>query len=290
MKQIFLLFSYFLFSQAQAQLSFSELGSEPAYCRLFGYQTGNGLVYAAATGGTPDYTYLWTDLQSGSTNSATVWGGLNPGCYEIMVTDGLGATLIDTVCVDSVMPIADFELTDGSITPTGTDFYGFGTSNGRFISTSQNICNPLGTGCDTALFWNFSHPSGAWWLSSGFDTTYWQSFYVDPGTYDIAHVTININGCSDTVVKTVNIFGPLEAPTEEIQNFSVTYQFGSINFKNPYDESVNIQIFDITGQVVFTDKTSDYNSNISLEVNTGVYLVQLENKSGAKLTEKIIIP
>ena len=91
-------------------------------------------------------------------------------------------------------------------------------------------------------------------------------------------------------MKTVNIFGPLEAPTEEIQNFSVTYQFGSINFKNPYDESVNIQIFDITGQVVFTDKTSDYNSNISLEVNTGVYLVQLENKSGAKLTEKIIIP
>jgi hypothetical protein len=43
-------------------LYFVELGTEPAYCRLFSYQSGNGVVYAAAAGGNPDYTYLWTNL------------------------------------------------------------------------------------------------------------------------------------------------------------------------------------------------------------------------------------
>jgi len=48
---------------------------------LFDFQSGNGVVFAAATGGVPDYTYLWTNLETGDTEDNTTWGGLNPGNY-----------------------------------------------------------------------------------------------------------------------------------------------------------------------------------------------------------------
>ncbi|WP_035843213.1 PKD domain-containing protein, partial [Crocinitomix catalasitica] len=46
-------------------LEFVELGYEPAYCRLYDYQKGNGVVKAAMIGGVADYGYLWTNLQTG---------------------------------------------------------------------------------------------------------------------------------------------------------------------------------------------------------------------------------
>ena len=58
-------------------LVFSEFGFDPAYCRLYGYQNGNGVAFGAATGGTPDYDYLWTNLDNGATSINSTWGGLN---------------------------------------------------------------------------------------------------------------------------------------------------------------------------------------------------------------------
>lgn len=60
------------------EMIFSELGKTPAMCRLYGYQSGNGVVFAAVTGGTPDYTYLWENLETGATTASSTWGGLNP--------------------------------------------------------------------------------------------------------------------------------------------------------------------------------------------------------------------
>ncbi|MFT4601712.1 MAG: hypothetical protein ACI857_001895 [Arenicella sp.] len=75
------------------ELVFSEFGFEAC--------TGgtNGIVYMAGTGGTPDYTYIWTDLSNNNTTGNTVWGGLSDGCYEGTVIDDNGCVLIDTTCV-----------------------------------------------------------------------------------------------------------------------------------------------------------------------------------------------
>ncbi|MCC7453834.1 MAG: hypothetical protein IT222_06695, partial [Crocinitomix sp.] len=92
-------------------LLLSEFGYDPAYCRLFDYQSGNGVVFGAATGGTPDYTYKWTNLETGDWVSNTTWGGLNPGIYEFTVTDKNGCVLTQLIEVDSLNPIADFTIT-----------------------------------------------------------------------------------------------------------------------------------------------------------------------------------
>jgi hypothetical protein len=99
-----------LSSQSQPNLTLVEFGMEPASCRLYYYQNGNGVVYAAATGGTPDYTYLWTNLSTGVTSDNSTWGGLNPADYMITVTDDNGCILTQTITLDSLNPIADFDM------------------------------------------------------------------------------------------------------------------------------------------------------------------------------------
>ncbi|MEO9532593.1 MAG: T9SS type A sorting domain-containing protein [Crocinitomicaceae bacterium] len=75
------------------ELVFNEFGFEPC-------QGGNeGIVFMAASGGAPDYTYTWTDLNDNSQTGNTVWGGLDYGCYEGLVMDANGCILKDTACV-----------------------------------------------------------------------------------------------------------------------------------------------------------------------------------------------
>ena len=86
-----------------------DTGFDPAFCRVFDFQNGNGQVFASASGGTPDYTYLWTDLSDPtSTTTNTTWGGRNPGDYLIVATDANGCTIERTVTVDSLNPVASF--------------------------------------------------------------------------------------------------------------------------------------------------------------------------------------
>lgn len=74
-------------------LSFSNLGFEPCT------SGSNGVVYMSATGGTPDYDYVWTRLSDSAMVSFTTWGGQSPGCYEAWITDNNGCELKDTVCL-----------------------------------------------------------------------------------------------------------------------------------------------------------------------------------------------
>jgi hypothetical protein len=108
---------------------------------------GNGSIDVTATGGTPPYTYGWN-------NGATTQdiSGLNPGSYNVVVTDANGCSVTSNVFTISgpTAPIS------ASITPTDADCFGASTgeisitngggtppytylwSNG---STSQNLFN-----------------------------------------------------------------------------------------------------------------------------------------------------
>ena len=99
----------FTINEPQA-LSWSDFGSDPDSCN------GNpwGVVWMSATGGTPDYDYLWTDLQNSMNVSMnTTWGGLAAGCYEGKVVDANGCELIDTICIGClsfIEPAINWEL------------------------------------------------------------------------------------------------------------------------------------------------------------------------------------
>jgi gliding motility-associated-like protein len=186
-------------------LYFVELGTDPAYCRMFGYQSGNGVVYAAAAGGTPDYDYEWTYLLTGQTSTNTTWGGRNPGQYQIVATDDNGCTLTAIVTLDSLNPLADFEMTSPQFT---SDYYGTAPVDVHFVNQSLYFANPNDPNADTTFFWNFNAPSGSWILSSDVNETF-DSTYLSSGEFNVCLVALNKNGCSDTLCKPLIIYDPL---------------------------------------------------------------------------------
>ena len=127
-------------------LEFAEIGYEPAYCRLYDFQVGNGQVFAAGTGGTPSYTYIWEEIGSVplETSTNTTWGGLNPGDYEITITDGNGCTLIQVVTLDSVNPTAVLDITSAQLNGQNQ-----GTAQVCIdaVNNSLFFANPLNPNC-----------------------------------------------------------------------------------------------------------------------------------------------
>jgi gliding motility-associated-like protein len=186
-------------------LVFTEFGYEPAYCRLYGYQSGNGVVYAAGSGGVPDYDYLWLNLQTGQTSNNTTWGGLNPGDYQMTMTDENGCTLVQTITVDSLNPLADFEMTSPEFT---SNYEGTAVVNVHFVNQSLYFANPIDPLADTTFFWHFGYAGVPWQISHDVAETFDTSYY-EGGTYDVCLVAINKNGCVDTLCKPVIVYDPL---------------------------------------------------------------------------------
>ena len=186
------------------QIVFEELGSDPAYCRVFSFQSGNGVVFASASGGTPDYTYEWLNVNTGATTNNTTWGGLNPGTYQMTVTDDLGCTLVETIQLDSVSPIADFTVTSAQL---DANLAGTSPVVVQFTNQSQYFANPNNPNADTTFFWNLDHQTfpTEWWISEDYyetaDTT-----YTGEQVFEVCLVAINKNGCTDTTCKDITVF------------------------------------------------------------------------------------
>ncbi|MCH2233914.1 MAG: gliding motility-associated C-terminal domain-containing protein, partial [Crocinitomicaceae bacterium] len=178
-----------------------EFESQPAYCRQFGFQSGNGVVLAAATGGTPDYSYLWTNLGTGETNTSTTWGGLNPGTYQITVIDDLGCVLTETIEVDSVSPIAEFNILSDELDQF---FAGTAVVCADFVNESQYFANPNNPNADTTFFWTLGFGESPY-ISQDYNEVI-DTCYTDAGVYEVCLVAINKNGCTDTTCKEITVF------------------------------------------------------------------------------------
>ncbi|PSR13661.1 MAG: hypothetical protein C7N36_07150, partial [Bacteroidetes bacterium] len=62
----------------------------------------NGSATVTATGGAPDYTYLWNDAAAQTTATAT---GLGAGDYTVVVTDANGCTAATMVTIEQATPL-----------------------------------------------------------------------------------------------------------------------------------------------------------------------------------------
>lgn len=85
-------------------IDFTIISPPELYFDILGSQasTGgaaDGVVFAAASGGTPDYSYTWTNLTTLATTNNTTWGGLLPGDYEIEVLDDNGCILTAIISI-----------------------------------------------------------------------------------------------------------------------------------------------------------------------------------------------
>jgi gliding motility-associated-like protein len=216
------------------EIIFTEFYTDPAFCRLYDYQNGNGVAIVAASGGTGNFVYEWFDLQNEVYSGNSTWGGLNPGQYQIQVFDGNGCIKSDTVTVDSLNPIAAF-------TPTSPQFLTAGLCEGtavvdvHFVNESMNFANENNPNADTTFFWNFNtgYPPG-WRISHSFFEEF-DTSYTSQGVYNVCLVALNKNGCSDTLCKPIVVFDPLTftainvfTPNGDGDNDFFTFEYKSV--------------------------------------------------------------
>lgn len=199
-------------------LFFPEFGAFPAYCRLFEYQKGNGVVFASGAGGTGDFDYLWENIDSGESTDNTTWGGLNAGNYRITMTDNNGCQLSRDLYVDSLNPIAEFDLTSAGFT---AEWEGSAPLDINFVNTSENFANPNNPLADTNFIWNFA--LGGNILSDDLFETFDEIY--EPGQYEVCLTVINKNGCRDSVCKIIEVYLP--------------FGFEPVNIFSPNNDGIN---------------------------------------------------
>ncbi len=271
-------------------LYFTEFGYEPAYCRLYDYQSGNGVVKGAAAGGTPDYTYTWKNTDTGEETDNTTWGGLNPGNYEFTATDANGCVLTKSLFLDSLNPIADFTITSIQL---NADNKGTAPVEVVFENTSENFANPNNPLSDTSFFWNLNHPADDWQLSVNYYELFDTVYQAKGESYEVqvCLVAMNKNGCTDTTCKILTIFEPIAfaninifTPNGDGKNdvFTFDYKAASIaDFNCIITNRWGAVVGEITTINGFWDGTNQQGNNCSEGVYFYTYTAVTDN--GTKL-------
>ncbi len=250
-------------------MTFAESGTIPAQCRVFDYQNGNGVVFAAVAGGVADYEYLWENLETGATSVNSTWGGLNPGCYEITATDENFCVLKDTICLDSIGPIAQFDVISDEL---NEDLQGTAPVEASFVNQSINYEDDFDPLWEPTFFWNMDTTTSNWFLTNDYfdeiDTLY--SSRGASYTVDVCLTVLNSNGCEDTECKLITIYEDIAfddvnifSPNGDGINDLFTFEFKSASISeftcvivNRWGVTVN-EINDINSGWDGTDKNGD---------------------------------
>jgi len=151
------------------QLNATTTGTTNATC----FGLSNGLVQASVNGGTPAYTYVWTDASSAQVGTSQNLSGVGVGTYTLTVTDANGCTATSSGVVAAPTAIAvngittdpscansnDGEITisarggtapytyalNGGATQTNSNFAGLSAGTYSLNVTDANGCTATGT-------------------------------------------------------------------------------------------------------------------------------------------------
>jgi hypothetical protein len=214
----------------------------------------NGSASVLASGGAGNYTYSWSP-SGGNSNTAT---NLSSGTYTCLVKDANNCTKTQFFTITQ-STLSTIDNTTNLVAGT--------LSSNQYNATYQWI------NCGTGN----SNVSGA--------TT--QTFApVINGSYA---VIINYNGCtatsSCTTISNVGIEEYQLANQVPVSPNPSTSQF---NFSGLVGEN-NIHITDITGRVLFTEKTFTENHTIKLDAAQGIYFYKITDKQNRVQQGKLLV-
>ena len=255
--------------------------SSPSYCRIFGYQSGGGVVTGYATGGVADYTTQWTELATGDNVPFSTWGGRNPGYYEFMVTDDMGTIARDTVFLDSINPIASFDVISDDLSPIPDGYVGFAPATVTFEVTSQYVTNPFDEFGDATHFFkprNFED----WQIAGGDDVEYSYTYNYG-GVHNAILISINKNGCADTTAVTIGLFGELGLGEGNLGNFNVYSNTDEIIIKQSgFQNGLRFNLYSLSGKQIKTYQVTDSETHLAKPNSTGVYIYEIIDINSGK--------
>lgn len=156
---------------------------------------GSGIASVSVIGGTPSYTYQWSNGQT--TSSIT---GLTTGNYSVTVTDATGCTASATVSI-----------TSSTNPPTAA----INTSPVCLGSPSQLLDASISPSGDPIIGWNWNLPN------ANPSTSYNQNpsvIFTTAGTHTVSLIVTTLYGCSDTITQQVLVYNPPQANFSGGQN------------------------------------------------------------------------
>jgi gliding motility-associated-like protein len=235
------------------------LTGDPSQCRGDSFYPGSGTVSATATGGSGTLNYQW--VGNGDTSITNTWGNRTPGWYVLTVTDDNGCTVLDSIFVDSLNPIADFTVNpDFGYTPltvTITD-----NSDNRVINT-WNINDTI----QNSIVVGFNDQQMA------FD-----SVFVEEGIHAVCLIVSNDFECYDTLCLNIQVNPEVEI---ELPNVITPNGDGVNDIWNPFEniglEEITCTILNRWGNEVFV--INDVNTSFTgkdkkgKDLTDGVYSV-----------------
>ncbi|MFK8044119.1 MAG: gliding motility-associated C-terminal domain-containing protein [Crocinitomicaceae bacterium] len=188
----------------------------PTMCRTASFQSGNGLVAAQShpdSSGTGSTTYGWLHLGTGQNANTSTFVVRSPGLLELTITDANGCIYKDTVQVDSISPIADFEI-------TSPQFYDPNIYEGteevkiKITNLSENFAQANNPNSDTIFQWNLytnQEPSSNqnWFFTYDLDEKV-DTVYNGEKVYEVCLIAKNYNDCKDTMCTDVRVFALTE--------------------------------------------------------------------------------
>lgn len=265
-------------------MSIDEFIVEPAYCRLYSYQNGNGRLSATVTGGAPDYTFLWENFETGEINDGGTYAGLNPGLYQLTVTDADGTTISETVTLDSLNVIADFQAYSDDLVEIPDGYIGFAPDTIGFVNLSENFGNPIiDPWSERRFFWNFNSQHDLWNITETSDTQY--KGYFHGGEFEVCQVAQNKNGCKDTTCKVIGLFGSMLSTDEsDHSNLFTIHSKSSTNeiivSTSGSTAPLSISIYSLSGQLIQEEQILNSSTRILFSFHTGIYLYDFTDKNG----------
>ena len=167
MKYLFFTLMLLLSQQGVSQLSVTLTASD-AQC----YNTATGSIQSTVSGGSPNYSYLWST--GATTNTIT---NLFAGSYQVTVTDAMGTIAVDSINVGEpneliisadVQNVSCIGRQDGAINILGSSsvLVGYNWSHGAVGNPTINL--GVGTytvtvtnvnGCQESFTYTIEHPT-----------------------------------------------------------------------------------------------------------------------------------
>jgi len=223
----------------------------------------NGTATATPTGGTPPYTYLWSNGQTDSTAT-----GLCAGTYNVTTTDNSGCTVIATVTVAQDNTGCTTSPPQPTIQVSGNTLTAYSVAN---VTYQWYFNNALIPGANSQSY-------------SATTNGYYQVEVTDGnGCSTISDFTY----CCSVGINENTLFGDIRIyPNPTPGKFTI-----EIALNKP--QNMQIKIFNILGQDIFTEElkqiSGTYTRQIDLSTQSpGIYSSQIITENGI-INKKLII-
>jgi len=226
----------------------------------------DGTASANPSGGTPPYTYSWSNLAT--TQSIN---GLIPGCYFVNVTDANGCQKAGTYCVAE----GGCNL---SVSVTGTN----SSSNSIYTGSGTAVATISGGNPPYDITWN-----------TGATTASISNLAV--GSYSVLITEQSNPNCATWGYFTV--YGSAGGPVGIIDNSSLNSPV--IIYPNPSNgifsikseiEISTIEIVNVHGEKIYSAKINSNKADIDIEKQPkGIYFYQIKSENKILKTGKIIV-